>query len=251
MHRFFVPVTDITGSFAVVRGEDAHHITNVIRLEIGEKVVLCDGQGYDYLAEIKKADKQRVELAILEKHSSSSEPAVRVTLYQGLPKASKMELVIQKCVELGAYAFIPVSTERAVVKLSDSDGRKKADRWQKIAEEAAKQSGRGIIPRVSEPVAFDKAVASSDHDLKLMLWEDERANSLRSVLTGIPGKPGSVAVMIGPEGGISAKEAGLAKEYGWIPVSVGPRILRTETAGMAAIAAIMYQMEEMEWTQHP
>jgi 16S rRNA (uracil1498-N3)-methyltransferase len=262
MHRFFVLFENINGITAVIQGDDAHHIQKVLRLRIGEEIVLCDGRGNDHTASIDFIGKGQVTAVIKSSAATATEPRTKVTLVQGVPKASKMEAIIQKCVELGVHNIVPANTLRAVVRFDDErDSDKKAQRWQRIAEEAAKQSRRGIIPHVSSPLSFEEAVKSSNSRLKLLLWEEEREQSLRSVLRGFaenePAGKGraekldSIAILIGPEGGLDAKEAALARNHGWIPVSVGPRILRTETAGMAVLAAIMYQMEDMEWRQHP
>ena len=163
-----------------------------------------------------------------------------------------MDLIVQKTVELGVHRIVPLISERVVVKLSsDKDAKKKQERWQRIAMEAAKQSGRGIIPSIHMPMTFKEAVSkevpgSSEGSLKLILWEEEKQISLRSILDKHD-KASNISIIIGPEGGLSEKELALAKEHGWLSASIGPRLLRTETAGMAVIAAIMYRMEEMEW----
>ncbi|HHU77975.1 MAG: 16S rRNA (uracil(1498)-N(3))-methyltransferase [Caldicoprobacterales bacterium] len=247
MHRFFVEPEQISGSTAVIAGDDAHHIQNVLRLHIGEEIILCNGRGTDYRAVIQSMGKEQVRTELLSSEPSGTEPVTKVTLLQALPKASKMETVIQKCVELGMYELIPISTVRTVVRLANArDGEKKRIRWQRISEEAAKQSGRGIIPQIHTPVSFEETVAHLKSDLKIILWEEERENSLRKVLQGLIDRPASVAMLIGPEGGLDQKEADLARQHGWTTVSLGSRILRTETAGMAALAAIMYQLEELE-----
>ncbi|MBE3101047.1 MAG: 16S rRNA (uracil(1498)-N(3))-methyltransferase [Firmicutes bacterium] len=252
MHRFFIDESDIKDSKALITAEDSHHIQKVLHLRIGEEVVLCDCKGFDYSALIHSMDKGKVLLDIQGQQPSVGEHYTRVSLYQGLPKANKMEVIIQKCVELGIYDFVPVTTSRAVVRLADErEEEKKTIRWQKISEEAAKQSDRGIIPHISKPVSFNDAILDASHSLKLLLWEGERIQSLRGVLQKYIEKPSSIAMMIGPEGGLDIKEVELASNNGWIPVSIGPRILRTETAGISVLSAIMYQMEEMEWKQHP
>ena len=158
-----------------------------------------------------------------------------------------METIIQKCVELGVYNIMPITTSRAVVKVAgNKEKEKKALRWQRVAEEAAKQSRRGILPRVHTPASFEQAVQQCRADLKVIFWEEEREQSLRKQLQNSTTKPDSIAILIGPEGGLEEEEINLAKQHGWVSASLGARILRTETAGMAVLAAIMYQMEELE-----
>jgi 16S rRNA (uracil1498-N3)-methyltransferase len=247
MHRFFIPKDNISGTVAIIEGDDAHHIQKVLRLRTGEKIVLCDGRGMDYIVAIQSMQKGQVIGQVTDTRPVITEPRTRVTLIQGLPKGSKMEVVIQKCVELGIYNIVPVHTERAVVRIDDEKNiAKKLLRWQRIAEEAAKQSQRGIIPEISQPVSFNEAVSNISAKLKLILWEGEREQSLRKVLESYPEKPDSIAMLVGPEGGLDAGEVDLAREHGWLSVTVGSRILRTETAGMAVLSAIMYAMEDME-----
>ncbi|HHY82168.1 MAG TPA: 16S rRNA (uracil(1498)-N(3))-methyltransferase [Clostridiales bacterium] len=251
MHRFFIRPENIDGNTAVITGDDAHHISKVLRMEAGEEIILCNSQGLDYKAVISKVENGKVYAGLTESSPAPAEPGVRVTLYQGLPKASKMETIVQKCVELGIYEIIPICTSRTVVRLSDKkDGEKKAARWQKIAEEAAKQCGRGIIPHVGNPVSFEQAVKDCCSDLKILLWEEEKERSLRNVLYNQAANIHTAAILIGPEGGLEKQEASLAEQYGWVTATIGPRILRTETAGMAVLAAIMYHMEELEWKHH-
>ena len=247
MHRFFVGPEQIQGDTAVIIGDDAHHIHRVLRLMSGEEVTLCDGQGMDYHAVIQTADKGLVEVKVLNSNPSDTEPKTRVTLLQGLPKSAKMETIIQKCVELGIYDIQPVTTLRTVVRIADDrDGEKKTQRWQRISEEAAKQSKRGRIPRVWTPAPLHQAIGSCQADLKLILWEEEKNQSLRQALHRQETSPKSVAVLVGPEGGLDESEVELVIQHGWIPTTIGNRILRTETAGMAVLAAIMYHLGEWE-----
>jgi 16S rRNA (uracil1498-N3)-methyltransferase len=247
MHRFFVPSDKINGNFGIITGDDAYHIQRVLRLEAGDKIILCDGRGMDYQAVIQDVSKGQVQLELTENSPSGTEPNLKVTLLQGLPKASKMETIIQKCVELGIHEIIPITTSRTVVRIADGrEGEKKAARWQRVAEEAAKQSRRGILPQVHTPRTFDQAIQACQADWKIILWEEERKQSLRRVLQSRSSMPATIAILIGSEGGLEEKEVFLARQHGWIPASLGPRILRTETAGMATLAAIMYQMEELE-----
>lgn len=247
MHRFFVTPDKIIGNAGTITGDDAHHIQRVLRLEAGDKITLCDGRGMDYQAVIQDVGKGMVQVELTGNSPSGTEPHLKISLLQGLPKASKMETIIQKCVELGVYEVMPVTTARTVVRIADDrEGEKKAARWQRVAEEAAKQSRRGILPRVHAPKTFGQAIQACQTDWKIMLWEEEREQSLRRILQSRSSIPASIAILIGPEGGLEQQEVVLARQFGWIPASLGPRILRTETAGMATLAAIMYQMEELE-----
>ena len=246
MHRFFVEPEQISGSTAVIAGDDAHHIQNVLRLHIGEEIILCNGRGTDYRAVIQSMGKEQVRTELLSSEPSGTEPVTKVTLLQALPKASKMETVIQKCVELGMYELIPISTVRTVVRLANArDGEKKRIRVKDIGGSRQAERKGNNTPN-THSVSFEETVAHLKSDLKIILWEEERENSLRKVLQGLIDRPASVAMLIGPEGGLDQKEADLARQHGWTTVSLGSRILRTETAGMAALAAIMYQLEELE-----
>ncbi len=248
MHRFFIDGSEIVKGHVQITGEDAHHIQKVLRLRQGDDLVLCDGAGWDYQAVLESMDKHALLCRVLDKSPSQGEPKVHVTLYQGLPKGAKMELIIQKCVELGIYALVPIATERAVVKLDQRDSERKTVRWQRIAEEAAKQSARGLIPEIYPAMEFKKACSEDTSAVKLLLWEGEREHSLRSVLSS-QGKVDTISVLIGPEGGLTQEETEYAAGHGFLSVTVGPRVLRTETAGFAVLSAILYAMEEMEWTR--
>lgn len=203
--------------------------------------------GFDYKASIVSLGSDYTICEILEKKASQGEPETKVTLYQALPKASKMDLIIQKTVELGVHSIIPIITDRVVVRLAkDKDVLKKQARWQRISEAAAKQSGRGITPTIHRPMTYSQAIMDPGKSLKLVLWEGERDRGLRSILDKHQ-DGNNIAVLIGPEGGLTQGEVSLAGGKGWIPVSLGPRILRTETSSLSVLSAIMYRMEEMEW----
>jgi 16S rRNA (uracil1498-N3)-methyltransferase len=247
MHRFFVDPEQIKDSIGKITNDDAHHIQRVLRLGVGEQITLCDGQGMDYLGLIQHIDKGLVEVKIVSETPNETEAKIKVSLLQGIPKASKMETIIQKCVELGIYEVLPITTARTVVRISDEkDARKKAQRWQKVAEEAAKQSKRGMIPHVSLPIPFQQAVRECSSDLKLLFWEEEKELSLHEVMHSQVSPPKSIAMLIGPEGGLDNSEIELARQHGWLSLTLGSRIMRTETAGMAVLAAIMYHWREWE-----
>ncbi len=249
MHRFFIDRRQIRRDTALIEGEDAEHISKVLRLRRGDAVELCDGQGNDYEAVIKSVGKSGVEVRIEKSFPSQGEPGLKVVLYQAIPKSAKMDLIIQKCVELGVYRIIPVVTARTIVKLKDAEDEiHKVSRWQRIAKEAAKQSKRGIIPEVSLPVPFSQAVGQSPEMLRIFPWENERKVGLKGVFEATSGWKNGIAVMVGPEGGWEEREVEAAKEMGWNIVSLGPRILRTETVGVAILSAIMFYTGEMQWT---
>lgn len=240
MPKFFVSPREIEGKKIILTGDDEKHIKTVLRAREGEEITVCDGEGMDYQCRILSLEKG-VVTEILSSAPCDVEPETKITLYQGLPKADKMEWIIQKCVELGVERIVPVSTERAIVKLDKKEG-KKLERWQKIAEAAAKQSGRGIIPQMGERVlSFGEAVVEATKlDGALIPYEKEEERGIRQFVRDFSGK--SIGVFIGPEGGFSPEEVALAEEAGILPVTLGKRILRTETAGMTTVALLLYEL---------
>ena len=237
MHRFFT--NEIQSNTAVVRGDDVKHIAKVLRLRAGDVVQLCDGNGRECEATIRSVSPDTVTFDTEPWREAITEPHVKITLFQCLPKAGKMETIIQKCVELGACGFVPVQSERCVVVLKPPyEGR--IERWQRVSEEAAKQSRRGMIPQVELPVSLDK-LDFTGFDTILAAYENEHAVSLKAALRAQCGK--EIAIVIGPEGGFSDAEIELLTKKGARSVSLGTRILRTETAGMAMLAQIMYEVE--------
>lgn len=240
MPKFFVSPREIEGKKIILTGDDEKHIKTVLRAREGEEITVCDGEGMDYQCRILSLEKG-VVTEILSSAPCDVEPETKITLYQGLPKADKMEWIIQKCVELGVERIVPVSTERAIVKLDKKEG-KKLERWQKIAEAAAKQSGRGIIPQMGKRVlSFGEAVVEATKlDGALIPYEKEEERGIRQFVRDFSGK--SIGVFIGPEGGFSPEEVALAEEAGILPVTLGKRILRTETAGMTTVALLLYEL---------
>lgn len=237
MHRFFLkqPIRE----FSVLTGPDVIHIQKVLRLRAGDAVTVCDGNGFESDAVILSLRKDGIDLKCKDPVRCASEPSVKITLFQSLPKSGKMETVIQKSVELGVSGIIPMLTERCVSQPKDSFSTR-IERWQRVSEEAAKQSRRGIIPPVGELCTPD-TIRFQDYDLILVAYENERSVTLKERLKGFTGS--HVAIIIGPEGGFSDEEIGRFKEHGAAAVSLGPRILRTETAGMAMVAQILYEVE--------
>ena len=241
MPKFFFQKNDISRGQVQLFGEDEKHIKTVLRAREGEEITLCDGEGMDYQCRIASLERGGL-LDILSQEVCETEPKTKITLYQGLPKADKMELIIQKCVELGVDRIVAVSTERAIVKL-DKKEAKKLERWQKIAEAAAKQSGRGKIPEIGQQVLkFKEAVAEAKElDGAIIPYEREQETGIRQFVQNFKGE--SVGVFIGPEGGFADEEIALAQENGITPITLGKRILRTETAGMTTTAILLYELD--------
>lgn len=243
MHRFYADEGGIVDGFVRLNAEDAHHAQRVLRMRVGEAAhIFCNE--HRYAAEITSMD-DGVTLRILQE-LPSTEAALRITLYQGLPKADKMELIVQKAVELGACRVVPVAMGRCVVQLNAKDGAKKQERWQKIAREACKQSGRCVMMPVDAPISFKELLRRlPEHAASIVPWEDAQGCSLAGFHRENPTVQ-DIAIVIGPEGGISAEEVAQMKQAACRPVTLGPRILRTETAGLAAISALLCLYGDME-----
>ena len=243
MHRFYADKNRLAVGTAYLTQEDARHATRVLRMNPGEQAEVFLNGGR-FLGEISEITGDDVVLRLVSE-LPSTEARLRVTLYQGLPKAEKMELIIQKAVELGAEAVVPVAMSRCVVRLDQRDGQKKQERWQKIAREACKQSGRCLMPRVDAPIPFRELLKRlPNHDAAIVPWEDARGYSLNQFHREHP-SIASLAVVIGPEGGMSPEEVAAMQQTGCLPITLGPRILRTETAGLAAVSALMCLYGEM------
>ena len=247
MRKFFAAPENVTESEITLYGSDVNHIEKVLRMKAGDKVMVSDGSRVNYLSAIKTMTDDRVELEILEKCPAKRELASAITLYQGLPKGDKMDLITQKAVELGASRIVPVKMQRAVVKLDDRKAEKKVSRWNKIAEGASKQSGRDVIPEVSLPLSMAEALRDAktlDHVLFPYELAEDMAESAKVLRDIRPGE--RVGVFIGPEGGFSKEEAEEILEAGGKMMSLGKRILRTETAALAVLAILMFDMEKKE-----
>ena len=244
MHRFFVPLEQIGETKVWITGSDVHHIEHVLRLKEGERVALLDGRGSVYTCRLSAFKKDEIEAVIEEQADVREELPSRLFLFQGMPKRDKMEWIVQKAVELGAYSVIPVRMERSVVKLDDKQAEKKTARYQSIAESAAKQASRGVIPMIEKPVSFSEALKMAGKlDHIILPYElAENMKETRDVFQAIcPGE--SVGIFIGPEGGFSEKEVQSAMEQGAKVVTLGKRILRTETAPLAVLSILMYLLE--------
>ncbi|MFV0402049.1 MAG: RsmE family RNA methyltransferase [Oscillospiraceae bacterium] len=242
MPRFFTE--NIVDDRALLTGEDAAHIAKSLRMAPGEELTLCDCKGSDYRCVVESVSPGQVELRVLERTATLSEPKVQLTLYQALPKGDKLEQIVQKAVELGAVRIVPVLSSRCISRPDGKSMAKKLEKLRRTALEAAKQSGRGLIPKVGELLPFDRAVTeAANADLPLFFYE-EATEPLREALAVAAGETRNVSVFIGSEGGFSREEAESAREKGLRWASLGPRILRCETAPVAAIAAVLYGLGE-------
>lgn len=246
MYRFYVGQNQIEGDKVYIRDTDVNHIKNVLRLERGDWLVACDGMGKDYICRLQSLSQDCVVLSVEKIQESGTELDTQITLFQGIPKKDKMEFIIQKAVELGVYEIVPVMMKRCVVKLVGQDKQqKKLQRWQAVAEAAAKQCDRGIVPRVHLPVtmqqAFDTA-ASLEYNMIPYELQDGIETSREIVEEAC--KKSSVGIFIGPEGGLEPEEVKQAVSIGAKPITLGRRILRTETAGMALLSIMMFQLQK-------
>lgn len=245
MYSFFVESEQIFKEEIKIIGKDVNHIKNVLRMKIGEKININNGQNsLDYQCEILSFEEEEIRCHILKIEENDMELQAKIILFQGLPKSEKMELIIQKCVELGVHKFVPVATKRAIVKLDEKKAISKVKRWQAISEAAAKQSKRKIIPKVELPCSYEEAINKAKKiDKVLIPYELKKGmKETKEIIESI--KPGeTIALFIGPEGGFSEKEIQIAMDMGAIPISLGKRVLRTETAGFTTLAWIMYQLE--------
>ena len=240
MHRFFADKSQFDGGKVTITGDDVKHISRVLRLSVGDTISVCDKERTDYVCSISDIGKDYVTADILESQLNGNESNLGVTLYQGLPKGDKMDLIVQKSVELGAERIVPVVMKRTVVKLKNASS--KCDRWQRIAEEAAKQCMRGIIPKVEEPVSFEDMLSMlCEDDISILPYENEKNNKLKQYLKH-NSHASRVNIIIGPEGGFDPEEIALSESKGIHTVTLGPRIMRCETAPLAAIAAVMYEL---------
>ena len=249
MPKFFVEEGQIYCDKIVINGQDVNHIKNVLRKNIGDNIIICDkNKGQDYLCEIFRFQENEVECKILDEISSNTESNVEITIYQGIPKADKMEYIIQKAVELGAKSITPTEMKRCIVKLKDT--QKKLSRWQKIAEVASKQSGRNKILKINNVENINEICSEFDQfDLVIVAYEEEKINNLRNELLALKklGKKNlKIGIVIGPEGGIDKVEVEKLKQNGAKVVTLGKRILRTETASLNILSIIMYELENRE-----
>lgn len=239
MHRFFIPLEVFETEQISFPAETAHQMARVLRLQAGEQVVVLDGSGREALVELTLVERESVEGRVCKRYKNQAEPLVTLRLFIGLTQREKFEWILQKGTEVGVTTFIPVITQRSLVQTAGQ----KMDRWQRIVKEAAEQSGRGIVPKVLPAVPFETAAGQAGQfDLSLAAWEQEKSLALTTALAGARAG-GRLALLIGPEGGLSVEEIEMARACGWQPVSLGPRILRMETAAVVAAALIAAHFE--------
>jgi 16S rRNA (uracil1498-N3)-methyltransferase len=245
MRRFFVRPEDIREPELRLRGDEANHLARVLRLGPGAQVMAFNGHGREYVTMVERFETDGVVCRILRQTEVQPTPTVTITLGQGLPKADKFAWVIQKTTELGVSAIVPLITERVIPQLSQRHVATKVDRWKKLAREACKQSGRVTVPRLCPPTSLEAFYGScQSSELKLILWEGEDRRSLRTVLA-VSEPVASVAIVVGPEGGLTPQEVAHGEAYGFLAVGLGKRILRTETAGLIAVAVLQYHFGDL------
>lgn len=245
MRRFFVEPQLLEQRSTVITGELCNHIATVLRLKVGDDILLADGKGREAVASITAVDKGCVSITIgPARPAATAAESCRITLFQGLPKGEKLDLIMQKCTELGVDRLVPFMAERSIARLAGERLDKRVQRWERIVREAARQSGRSSIPAIGFGEDLRTALQSDSSSLRLLLWEGEQDQGLRQVLAGA-GKTDSIAVIIGPEGGLTGAEAAAATAAGFQPVTLGRRILRTETAGPAVLAILQYVLGDL------
>jgi 16S rRNA (uracil1498-N3)-methyltransferase len=258
-HRFFIPTDWFEGDKVTLSGALVHQIRDVLRLMPGETIVVLDDSGWEYEVQLSTVEQEQATGQVQNKVLARTEPRAKITLYQSLLKGDKFEWVLQKGTELGIVEFVPIVCDRCVMGNVDEVSKSKLERWRRIILEAAEQSKRARLPRLQLPLLFAQACERARRaELALLSWEGERTRSLRSMLTeynSLPvtahgktsamRKPFSISIFVGPEGGFTAREVDQARRYGLAPVSLGPRILRAETAALAAVTMILYQLEDL------
>lgn len=247
MRRFFVTPEAVQGNTISFDGELAYHMGKVLRLTVGEQVTVCTGDGAAYVVKLQQFSKNSIGGVILQRLENQQETAVQVVLYQGMPKGDKLELIIQKCTELGVSAVVPIETSRSVVRLDSSKAAKKIERWQKIAQEASQQSKRVQVPAIGPYLQWKPFLQRLQQEagLTVIFWEDEQTQGLKQLLQQLPQQPQKINLVVGPEGGLSAEEVEQLRQAGAVSASLGKRILRTETAGMLGVGIVLYQFDEL------
>ena len=244
MHRFFVEANQIHENIIEILGTDVKHIRDVLRVKLKEKIEIASN-GMTYICEVEEMEKNKIIANILESKKGENESEIHITLYQGLAKGSKMEVIIQKCTEIGVKEFYPVATHRSVVKINDiKKEQSKVERWNLIADEAAKQSKRDIKPQVKNILSFSEMIDQlKDEENIIVAYEDEKANTIKAQLQNVKGN--KINLIIGPEGGFEVDEIEKLKSIGANIATLGPRILRTETAGLVSATIILYELGDL------
>lgn len=248
MHRFFVSDDNFQGENVVLKGQQAHQIRNVLRMSPGDHIIVLDNQGWEYEVMLEAVGQNEITGQVIEKREATGEPAVRITLYQSLLKQDKFEWVLQKCTEVGVTRFVPLVTQRSVIRGRDAISSKKLGRWRSIITEAAEQSGRGLIPELSPPIDLEGGLAGlGGFKCALIASPETQGVGVRSALRrGDKCAPAAIALFIGPEGGFTQEEVERCRASGAVTISLGRRILRTETAAVVAASLILYELSEME-----
>lgn len=246
MHKFFISKSSIDGDIAIIEGDDVKHIYKVLRLEVGDEVSINNCDGEEFLGKIEDINKKQVIVKCIQKLELNNESPVEIYLFQGLPKSTKMDLIVQKATELGVKEVTPIITERVVVK-SELGEFKKLDRWNRIVLEACKQSKRSIIPKVNPPIEFEGLLdLLRNMDLIVVPYENAQGHGIKNMVSSIDKSHiKKIAVIIGPEGGFEEEEINRLKEVGAYIVTLGPRIFRTETAGFVCVSLIMYELGDL------
>jgi len=246
MHRFFVSPQVVSDGVVTLAGQMAHQITHVLRMAAGEHIIILDNSGWQMETELTYISPYRVVGHVIRRSLARGEPKIKVSLYQAMLKGNRLEFALQKGTEIGIIEYVPMITSRCVIANLD-DVNSKLERWQRILREAAEQSRRGRLPTIEPAMLMTQACerARQTGGLTLLPWEEEQAVSLKDVLTAAP-MPFTISLLVGPEGGFSADEVSLAQSYGVRTISLGPRVLRAETAGLVAASAIFYESGDLE-----
>ena len=249
MHRFFINKKDVQDDIVKISGKDYKHIAKSLRLEVSDKIIACTGDGYDLVLELKEFSEDSVKAKIIKKEKNRNEANHNVTIAQAIPKNRNMELVVQKTTEIGVNEVIPLTTKRTIVKLKGKKKKKRIARWQRIAEEASKQSQRGIIPQIKNILTLKQLKnIKDDYDLILVLWASEEKQSLSDIIKekNINVDNNNILLIVGPEGGFSEKEINYLKEnLNAKTITLGPRILRTETAPIVGLSVLLYELGDL------
>ena len=246
MHRFFVPPESIKDKRASLRGPVVHQIRDVLRMRSGEEIILLDNSGAAYQVKIEAVDPDLVRGRVTEKWKLDTEPRTKITLYQGMLKGQKFDWVLQKGTELGITSFVPVLAARCLVGSVDDVSDTRLERWQRIVSEAAEQSGRAVLPKLDSAIFFQHACQQvTGRGLSLIPYEGEKDRGLREALASAP-RARAINIFVGPEGGFTEEEIATAQNFGVLPITLGPRIFRAETAGIGAASAILYELGDLE-----